>query len=524
VARRRAAVPPPPRPDSRDDPQADTLTEWRQHERERATRRAGWVRWCAAAATLPLVAGGLYALPLACLWRLACGRRPALRSWGLLWAAPCLVAVALQREAVLAPTQALYALPGRMFGLPVAGTVWVDVPLVGAGEVALADPRPLLLPALLEAWPTGLVLAALLAALWGAGGLLEGPRLRPRSAAEVVRAAQRGLKARSAELVRGLLVRGYITIFFAKQGTGKTEYLLWLVRAHPGVVFYFLTEQTDASLAPYLQRWGLQGRPGLHLVTRDDADRLWRRHGHQTSATWEHLGPMVLDDAGRRGAEVFVMDTWTAWTGGTQDAKGIQKAMAPIREAAGRWGYAFLAIGHTNAEGVLLGSKEFERLCDISVGGDVVEGTETRRLRWVKDRSPGKYAAGYEHLVVRDLDGPGGPCYREVSGGGKGTPEHLSGGGAGEKSPTSDGGVGGVPRKGLVDLVAVRHPIGRRLHKAGGVGCTVSELTEASDLTQQAVALWLKAREREGQCERFAKRGNADVWRWVEVRQEGFGG
>jgi predicted transcriptional regulator len=71
-----------------------------------------------------------------------------------------------------------------------------------------------------------------------------------------------------------------------------------------------------------------------------------------------------------------------------------------------------------------------------------------------------------------------------------------------------------------VDLSSQRHPVGRRLRKAGAEGCTVAQLTEASGLTQQAVALWLKAREQDGQCERFAKRGNADVWRWSGTAQE----
>jgi hypothetical protein len=491
VARRRAAVPPPPRPDSRDDPQADTLTEWRQHEREKAGRRAGWVRWCAAAATLPHVAGGLYAFPLAYLWRLLCGRRPALRAWGLLWAAPVLLAVALQREAVLAPTRALYALPGRMFGLPVAGTAWVDVPLVWAGEVALADPRPLLLPALLEAWPTGLVLAALLAALWGAGGLLEGPRLRARSAGDVVREASRRLKNRPAEIERGLLLRGYITMLFARQGTGKTEYLLWLTKKHPEARFYLLTEQTDDSLAPYLSRWGLAGARNLHIVTREKADELWRRHGHDASPEWTALAPLVLEDAGHRGDDVFVMDTWTAWTN-TQEAKGIQKAMAPIREAVGRHRFAFLALGHTNKDGELLGSKEFERLCDVSVGGEVVEGSDARRLWWVKDRSPANLR-GQEVRVVRDLDGPGAPCYREVSGGGK----------------------GGVPEKTETETSAdrVRSVLSRGPAK-------VAKLRLAAGLSAGQMSAVLNDLEKRGRVTR-EKDGQADVWRLVGTGEVG---
>ena len=66
----------------------------------------------------------------------------------------------------------------------------------------------------------------------------------------------------------------------------------------------------------------------------------------------------------------------------------------------------------------------------------------------------------------------------------------------------------------------MKHPVGRRLRKAGADGCTVSVLVEASGLTQQAVALWLKAREREGAVERSGKQGNADLWR---IKEDGDG-
>jgi hypothetical protein len=496
TSRRRPDAPPPPRTTSPTDPLSPTSTEWRQQEREKAAARAGRLRWVALALSLPFLAGGVWAFPLVYLWRGLCVRVPVARRWGVLWAVPALAAVYLFPQAVLGPTLELVTLPlsaGPV--LPVLATVPLPLPgeLGLSAAVPVADPFPPLRGRLTASWKTGLVWAALLAAGWGVGGLLEGARLRPRSAGEVVRAAQRGLKTKPAEIERGLLLRGYIAILFAKQGTGKTEYLCWLVLKHPEVRFYFLTEQTDATLAPYLLRWGLVGAKNLHIVTRDDADALWRAHHHQTSATWEHLGPMVLDDAGRRGADVWVMDTWTAWTGGTQDAKGIQAAMAPIREAVGRWHYAAFVVGHTNAEGLLLGSKEFERLCDISVGGEVVEGTEVRRLTWVKDRSPGRYPPGQSLHLIRDLNGAT-PRYLEV------TPAEVSGGGV--------GGVVQVQRDSNRPKTALEKVLG-----ALGEGpSTVADLRERTGLSQPAVSGALTALEGEGQASRADKRGKADVW------------
>jgi hypothetical protein len=418
----------------------------------------------------------------------------------VLWAVPALACASLFPQAVLGPTLDLLLLPVTVGpDLPVLATVPLPLPgeLGLSVAVPVADPFPPLREHLTAAWKTGLVWAALLAAGWGIGGFLEGARLKPRSAREVQRAAVRALKRGTSEIERGLLVRGYIAMFFARQGTGKTEYVCWQIASHPGVVFYVLTEQTDATLAPYLARWGLVGRKGLHIVTRDDADRLWRAHGHQTSATWEHLGPMALDDAGRRGADVFIQDTWTAWTGGTQDAKGIQAAMAPIREAVGRWGYAFLSCGHTNKEGELLGSKEFERLCDISLGGEVVEGTEVRRLWWVKDRSPANLKGQSVHLV-RDLTGPF-PCYREVS------PEGLSGGGFGGKS-----------REELPNSNRVPTSIERVLEALAGGAMTVAEVRAETGLSQPAVSNALRMLEAEHQTERAGKRGQAELWQRKE--------
>jgi hypothetical protein len=288
------------------------------------------------------------------------------------------------------------------------------------------------------------------------------------------------------------------------------------VAKHPSVRFYWLSEQTDPTLAPYLQRWGIANARNLHLVTREKADALWRAHDYVTQATWDYLGPMVLDDAGRRGTDVFVMDTWTAWSG-AQDKDGIQRDMAPIREAVGRWGYGAFVLGHTNKDGELLGSKEFERLCDVSFGGEVVPSTPVRRLWWVKDRSPNKYPDGHQMFLVRDLTGPM-PCYRETG------PDGLSALATPATTPTTtSGGVGGVTRNKVVDLVDEKHPVARRLRRAGGEGCTVADLTLASGLTQQAVSLWLKTREREGHAERFAKRGAADVWRLSGTVRNGGG-
>jgi hypothetical protein len=427
TSRRRPDAPPPPRTTDVADPLAPTAAEWREQEREKADRRKRWGLRFAIVLSLPFLAGGVYAIPLAYLWRVLCVRVPGARRWGVLLALPALAAAALAPGAVLGPTRDLLLLPVVVGpGLPADHAVPLPFPLeVGApAEVGLADPFPPLRGHLTASWRPGLVWAALLCAGWGVGGFLGGARLRPRSAAEIIRAAERALKHKAVVIEPNLVLRGFITMLYAKQGTGKTEWACGLIRNHPDIRFYWLSEQTDDTLAPYLLRWGLAEGPTLRVVTRDEADALWAAHGHETEATWEHLAPMALDQAGRLGFEVVIIDTWTGWTNDEQN-KAIGRNMAPVRRATGQWHYAVLTIGHTNKEGVLLGGKMFERTCDISAGMDVVEGTQVRRLTWVKDRSPdGPMPAGGTRLLVRDLDAfP--PGYREP------TPQELSGGGSG---------------------------------------------------------------------------------------------
>jgi hypothetical protein len=502
TSRRRPDAPPPPRTTDVADPLAPTAAEWREQEREKADRRRAWGLRFALVLSLPFLAGGVYALPLAYLWRVLCVRVPGARRWGVLLALPALAAAALAPGAVLGPTRDLLLLPVAVGpGLPADHVVPLPFPLeVGApAEVGLADPFPPLRGHLTASWRPGLVWAALLCAGWGVGGFLGGAKLRPRSAAEIIRAAERALKHKAVVIEPNLVLRGFITMLYAKQGTGKTERACALVRNHPDVRFYWLSEQTDDSFGPFLQRWGLGDAPNLHVMTRDKADALWEAHGHATSATWDHLGPMVLDQAGRLGADVFIMDTWTAWTGGAQDAKSIQVAMSPIRKAAGKWHYAVLTIGHTNKEGILLGSKEFERLCDISAGMDVVEGTQVRRVTWVKDRSPAEpMHEGDTRLLVRDLDAfP--PGYREP------TPQELSGGGVGgvvQVRRNSNSPAGGKPT--AVDKV--------REALAEGPA-TVKEVQARTGLSQPAVSGALTTLEAEARALRIGKRGQAELWR-----------
>ena len=506
TSHRRPDAPPPPRTTSVADPLAPTTQEWREAEREKAAKRQGWVLKAALVLSLPFLAGGVYAFPLVYLWRVLCVRVPVARRWGVAFAVPALACAYLFPQAVLGPTRDLLLLPVTA-GPELAVLTTVPLPLPGelglSAEVPVADPFPPLRGHLTASWRTGLVWAALLAAGWGVGGLLEGARLKPRSAVEIIRAAERALKHKAVVIEANLVLRGFITMLYAKQGTGKTEWCCGLIKNNPAITFYWLSEQTDDVLAPYLLRWELGGRPGLHVVTRDKADALWAAHGHTTEATWEHLAPMVLDDAGRRGADVFILDTWTAWSG-AEDNKHIHEDMAPIRKATGRWHYAVLTIGHTNKEGILLGGKMFERLCDISAGMDVVEGTEVRRVTWVKDRSPAEpMKTGDTRLLVRDM-GAAPPGYRAP------TPEELSG-----------GGVGGVVQ---VQRDSNRSPtaLERVLTALGEGPSTVAELREHTGLSQPAVSGALTALEAESQAIRIGKRGKADLWR-IGGKEDGDG-
>jgi hypothetical protein len=471
---RRPDAPPPPRTTSVADPLAPTTQEWREAEREKAAKRRGWVLKAALALSLPFLAGGVYAFPLVYLWRVLCVRVPVARRWGVLWAGPALACAYLFPQAVLGPTRDLLLLP--VTAEPVA--VAVTVPALG--ELAVADPFPPLRGHLTASWRTGLVGAALLCAGWGVGGFLKAVVIEPN-----------------------LVLRGFITMLYAKQGTGKTEWCCGLIRNHPDIRFYWLSEQTAETLAPYLQRWGLAEGAMLEVVTRDEADALWDAHGHDTEATWEHLGPMALNQAGRLGFDVVIIDTWTGWTNDEQN-KAIGRNMHPIRKATGQWHYAVLTIGHTNKEGILLGGKMFERTCDISAGMDVVEGTEVRRVTWVKDRSPvDPMKPGQTRLLMRDMDRLP-PGYREP------TPGELSGGGFGGYVPDQR------------DSNRSPTALEKVLTALGEGPSTVAELREHTGLSQPAVSGALTELEAKGGAIRIGKRGKADLWR-IGGKEDGDG-
>src|SRR6185503_15823790 len=123
--------------------------------------------------------------------------------------------------------------------------------------------------------------------------------------------------------------------------------------------WYLLTEQTDTTLEPYLKRWGLDTDDAaklLRIVTQEDSEKLWRARGYETRPDWEHFGPIALDDAGRWGADVFVIDTWTFWVGSGAGATMIDEALTPLKAAMRERGFAQLILAHTNKDGDLLGN------------------------------------------------------------------------------------------------------------------------------------------------------------------------
>jgi hypothetical protein len=134
TSRRRPDAPPPPRTTDVADPLAPTAAEWREQEREKADRRRAWGLRFALVLSLPFLAGGVYALPLAYLWRVLCVRVPGARRWGVLLALPALAAAALAPGAVLGPTRDLLLLPVAVGpGLPADHVVPLPFPLeVGA--------------------------------------------------------------------------------------------------------------------------------------------------------------------------------------------------------------------------------------------------------------------------------------------------------------------------------------------------------------------------------------------------------
>lgn len=449
----RATAPPPPRPQSATDPLAETTKEWRENERAKADARQSRERRAVLALTAILLAGGFWAFPLVYAWKGLCLRWPRLRPWGVLLGVPAIGAALRWWDAVLGPTWALVTLPSQMYRLE--RTIAFSYPWVSArilrpadavpGQIAVSgvelvrswepgtgpNPLPLLKEVAVVAWPTGLALAGGLIAAWGLAELLAGRKLRARSPGAIMQAAQRAIDKAGGKLdvVQGMVLRGYITLLFGPSGGGKTEVALGMISASmraedeaalfcgrkiKRAKWYYAIEQPDENFAPYLADWGLtdavtQGR--LKIVTRSEVSALWHAHGHEAAPDWMDLAPLLLDDAGRWGADVFVLDTLLEWSGAT-DNLTIRRHMGPITSAVSTWGYAFLAISHTNKDGGLLGGTAFWKLCDVVLKMEMLFGQydPRRRLCFEKDRTRNRVPF---LDIRRDMDAKP-PCYRLV--------------------------------------------------------------------------------------------------------------
>lgn len=420
TSRRRPDAPPPPKPTSTTDPLAQTNTEWREAEREKAAQRKRWVLRAALVLTLPFLAGALYASSLPYVWRVACVRVPVLRRWGVLFAVPAAVACYLFPGPVLGPTRDLLLLPVTAApGLPIAGTIPLPLPLdTGALEVVYANPFPLLREHLTLGWAPGLVCAALVCASWGVGGFLEGRRLHSRTPDEVIGNYDKAVKRSggSLDVLEGVLLRGFITLLYGASGVGKTELALGMIatalrgdefcgRKTRPARFYYVVEQADENFAPYLKDWRLtnavtHGR--LRIVTRSEANALWKAHGHDVEPGWPELAPLLFRDAADWGADCVVVDTWTDWSGAI-DNPTIKKHLAIGRTAVATYGYALWAIGHMK-DGRLYGGQVFHKLCEVTLKMEAPlgNGNPVRVLSFDKDRTR---RGQLPFAVERDIDG-----------------------------------------------------------------------------------------------------------------------
>ena len=172
-----------------------------------------------------------------------------------------------------------------------------------------------------------------------------------KSGAEIAMVVEQGIEW----IVPGFVAKGAITELGAKVKTGKTTFILNLVRsAADGSKFLgkgtlktqtvYLTEQPVVSFRHAMQRADLLGRPDFHVLFHSDVRGM----------PWQRVAAAAANESRRVGAVLLVVDTLPQFAGLKGDSENNSgdalAAMEPLQKAAAD-GIGVILIRHERKSG-----------------------------------------------------------------------------------------------------------------------------------------------------------------------------
>lgn len=211
-------------------------------------------------------------------------------------------------------------------------------------------------------------------------------------------------------IVPGLLALGALTDLVGKIKTGKTSFLLAMVKAildgsafmghdcrRTGVVL--LSEQADSSLVQALKRAGLLDRDDLHVLS-------WHM---ARSLTWPQAVEMAAEYAVQMNAGVLIVDTLGRWAsiGGDSenDAGAAATAVEPLKLASATLNLSVLTVRHGRKSGGDIGddgrgSSAFGGEADILLSLRRPEGNHADRPGVRELQGIGRYDETPERVLI----------------------------------------------------------------------------------------------------------------------------
>jgi hypothetical protein len=207
-----------------------------------------------------------------------------------------------------------------------------------------------------------------------------------RSGAEIAMVTDEGIEW----IAPGLVAKGAITELGAKVKTGKTTFILSLVRsAADGSSFLgkctlktptvFLTEQPVVSFRQAMQRADLLGREDFHVLFHSDV----------RGTPWQGVAAAAANECRRVGAGLLVVDTLPQFAGLKGDSENNSgdalAAMEPLQKAAAD-GIGIILVRHERKSGGDVGdsgrgSSAFAGAVDIVLSLRRPEGNGKKTLR-----------------------------------------------------------------------------------------------------------------------------------------------